>query len=168
MFSGCENKQEDIDTWTKPAVLVEEASDIQTFLSQGGRMRAKLWSPKMFRYQADTVYVEFPRALHVNFFDSTGAVESHLDSRYGKYFETLNKVYLRDSVVVYNLRGDTLQTPELWWDQGSQKFFTSKRVRIRKGGHLVYGIGMEARQDLTDINIKEVTGSLTVPDSIGF
>ena len=31
--------------------------------------------------------------------------------RYGKYFENLDKVYLRDSVIVITVKGDTLEKP---------------------------------------------------------
>src|SRR4051812_43855711 len=86
-FLGCENDPKTIDEWTRNKAMVEEAKNIETFLSQGNRMRAKLWAPLLVRYQADTIYNEFPKSLHVNFFDSTGKVESHLDARYGKYFE---------------------------------------------------------------------------------
>jgi len=165
-FGGCENDERVIEEWTKPKVMTEEADSIQTFLSQGSRMRAKLWAPFMIRVQSDTIYAEFPRSLHVNFFDSTGRVESHLDAKYGKYFESLNKVFLRDSVLVYNMQGDTLRSPELWWDQTAQKFYTDKKVRIRKSGNLIFGIGMDAHQDLSDINIRQVTGIIQVPDSL--
>jgi LPS export ABC transporter protein LptC len=166
-FIGCENDPKVLAEWSGNKVMVEEANNIQTYLSQGSRMRAKLWAPYMKRIQADTVYVEFSKTLHVNFFDSLGKVESHLDALYGKYFENLNKVYLRDSVTVYNVQGDTLRCPELWWDQNSQKFYTDKPVRIRKSGNTIYGNGMEAKQDLTDINIKQVTyGKVLVPDSL--
>ncbi len=165
-FWSCENDERVIAEWTKTKVLVEEADSIQTFLSQGSKMKAKLWAPYMLRYQSDTIYVEFPRSLHVNFFDTTGRVESHLDARYGKYYESLNKVFLRDSVLVFNTQGDTLRCPELWWDQNAQKFYTDKNVRIRKNGNLIFGIGMDAHQDLSDINIRQVTGLLAVPDSM--
>ena len=165
-FFACENDPKTIKELTEKKIMVEEAKDIETFLSQGGKMKAKLWAPYMLRYQADTIYVEFPRSLHVNFFDSTGKVESHLDALYGKYFETLNKVYLRDSVLVYNIQGDTLRCPDLWWDQNSQKIYTDKNVRIWKGGDIFFGKGMEAKQDLTEINIKQATGRVTVPDSL--
>lgn len=165
---GCENSQRSLKEWSEKKVMVEEAKDIQTFLSQGGKMRAKLMSPLMLRYSADTIYIEFPNTLQVNFFDSAARVESHLSALYGKYFETLNKVYLRDSVVVYNVTGDTLWSPDLWWDQNTQKFFTDKRVRLhRKNSDRIYGgKGLEANQDLTDIIIKEPTGTVTVPDSL--
>ena len=166
-FAACENDPKVIEEWTRNEAMVEEAKKIQVYLSESSRMRAKLTAPYMLRYSSDTVYVEFPRTLHVDFFDSTAQVESRLDSRYGKYFESLNKVYLRDSVIVFNIHGDTLQTQELWWDQNTQRFFTEKPVRIRRAGSLFFGVGMDARQDLSDIHIREITNSLVVvPDSL--
>jgi LPS export ABC transporter protein LptC len=163
---ACENDPKVIEQWTGNKVMVEEVKNMESFFSQGGRMRAKLSAPLMLRYQADTIYVEFPKTLQVNFFDSLGRMESHLDAHYGKYFETLNRVYLRDSVLVYNVGGDTLRCPDLWWDQTSQKFYTDKNVRIHKGGHIIYGTGMEAKQDLSDINIRQASGTVMVPDSV--
>jgi LPS export ABC transporter protein LptC len=165
-FSGCENDPKVIEQWTSDKVMVEEADSIQSFLSQGSRMRAKLTAPKMLRYQSDTIFVEFPKMLHVDFYDSSGKVESQLNALYGKYFETMNKVQLKDSVVVFNTIGDTLRTPELWWDQNQQKFYTDKKVYIRKSGHVFHGIGMDAMQDLSDIHIRQITGTLMVSDSL--
>lgn len=164
---GCENDPETIKNWTQNKQLVEEVKNVETLMSEGGRMKAKLTAPYMLRREADTVYVEFPRSLAVNFFDSAGKVESHLTAKYGKYFESLNRVFLRDSVVVYNIKGDTLRAPELWWDQNKQKFYTDKRVRIHKAGDLIYGgQGLEAKQDLTEVIIKQPTGVVIVPDSL--
>jgi LPS export ABC transporter protein LptC len=165
-FSACENDPKVIKELTQHVVLVEEAKNIETYLSQGSVVKAKLWAPYMLRYTADTLYVEFPRSLHVNFFDSMGKQESHLDARYGKYFESLNKVYLRDSVLVYNMQGDTLRCPELWWDQNTQLFYTDKNVWIKKSGTVLLGKGMDAKQDLSNIHITEVKGTVIVPDSL--
>jgi len=166
-FAACENDPKTADDLTKKVALVEEAKQIEVFMSEGSRMRAKLLAPYMLRYTSDTIFVEFPQTLHADFFDSSGKVESRLDCKYGKYFESLNKVYLRDSVVVFNIFGDSLHTPELWWDQNTQKFYTDKPVRIRKSGSLFFGVGMEARQDLSDIHIKQITNStVQVPDSL--
>lgn len=164
---GCENSQRSIDEWSKQREIVEEATNIQTLFSQGGNMRARLTAPLMRRYTSDTIYVEFPRSLRMIFFDSLKQEQSRLDARYGKYFESLNKAYLRDSVVVANVNGDTLWTPDLWWDQNAQKFYTDRRVRIyRKGDRIYGGKGLEASQDLTNIIIKEPTGTVIVPDSL--
>jgi LPS export ABC transporter protein LptC len=165
-FLACENSQKDIDAVTGTKAMVEEAKNIETYLSQGSSMKAKLWAPYMVRSSTDTVYVEFPKSLHVNFFDSLGRVDSHLDSRYGKYYESLNKVYLRDSVLVFNMQGDSLRSPDLWWDQNTQMFYTDKNVWIKRQGTVLLGKGMDSRQDLSDIHIKQVTGLVDVPDSL--
>ena len=165
-FGACENSQKALDDITKSKATIEEARNIETFLSHGSVIKAKLWAPYMLRTTGDTTYVEFTKTLHVNFFDSLGRMDSHLDAHYGKYFENLNKVYLRDSVLVYNTQGDSLRSPELWWDQNTQMFYTDKKVWIKKGGTVLYGKGMDARQDLSDIHIKQPTGLVDVPDSL--
>jgi hypothetical protein len=91
-FSACENDQQSIDEWTENKLMVEKATDVTSLFSQSGELRARLKAPVMLRYQSDTVVVEFPNSLHVDFFDSSRNRESWLDARYGKYFESLNKV----------------------------------------------------------------------------
>jgi LPS export ABC transporter protein LptC len=146
---------------------IEEAFKIESFLSTAGRLRAKLTAPYMKRYTLDTSYLEFNRSLHVNFYDSTGRVESQVDALYGKYMETQSKVYLRDSVVAFNIKGDTLRTPDLWWDQNTRKFYTDKVVRFKSSSKIIYGgKGFEADQDLTNYTIFQPTGIIIVPDSM--
>jgi LPS export ABC transporter protein LptC len=161
---GCENDPNVVNAWNENKIMVEEAKEVVSLFSQEGRLKAKLTAPLMLRYQTDTVYIEFPKTLHVNFFDSTGKLESMLDARYGKYFESMNKVFLKDSVVVSNIKGDTLRTPELWWDQATHKFHTEKLVRLKTVDKQIYGgKGMEAEQDLSRWSIFQPTGTVLVP-----
>lgn len=162
---GCENDDAAISEWTEKVVLTEEAKKVQAYLSQGGHLRARLEAPVMLRQESDTLYTEFPKTLHVDFYDSTGKRESWLDARYGKHFESLNKVWLRDSVRVISIEGDTLQTSELWWDQNTRKFYTDKNVRIGTKTKLIYGgRGMSADQDLSNVVIHQPTGTVLVND----
>src|SRR5215218_4599718 len=78
-FLACENSQKDIDDVTRPKAMIEEAKTIETYLSQGSLLKAKLWAPYMLRSSGDTAFVEFTESLHVDFYDSTGKVDSHLD-----------------------------------------------------------------------------------------
>jgi LPS export ABC transporter protein LptC len=167
LFAACENDVEKVNEGNERKPNIEEAFNIQSLLSQNGVLKAKLIAPYMLRYSMDTSYLEFTKTLHVNFYDSLGKVESQLDALYGKYLESRNKVYLRDSVVVFNIKGDTLRTPDLWWDQNTKKFYTDKFVRLRtKDKRLYGGKGFEADQDLTNYTIFQPTGTLTVPDSM--
>ncbi len=164
LLSACENSSRDIDDYLKKYDLKEEATNVQTYLSQQGVMKAKLTAPLLYRVTSDTQYVEFPKTLHVDFYNDSVKIESQLDARYGKYFENLNKVFLKDSVTVFNIKGDTLWAPELWWDQNTQRFFTDSTVRIRKKGDRIRGgKGLDAKQDLSDILIKDPTGFFVAP-----
>lgn len=164
---GCENDVEKVNATNERQPNIEEAFKIESYLSEGGRQRAKLVAPYMKRYTLDTSYLEFPRSLHVNFYDSSGKVESQVDALYGKYLETQSKVYLRDSVVAFNVKGDTLRTPDLWWDQNTRKFYTDKEVRFKSASKIIYGgKGFTADQDLSHYTIFQPTGIIMVPDSM--
>ena len=51
-FFGCENTQKEIDEWTKDKVMQEEAINIESYISQEGKMKAKLTAPLMLRVMA--------------------------------------------------------------------------------------------------------------------
>lgn len=165
LFVGCENDDADIEEWTKKVSLREEGKNIETYFSQNGTLKARLRAPLMIRAGEDTMYTEFPKSLHVDFYDSLARRESWLDAGYGNYYQNLNKVLLRDSVIVINTKGDTLTTSELWWDQNAKKFYTGKPVFYNSKTRNIRGLeGMEASQDLTDVTFKQSSGRVLVSD----
>lgn len=160
---ACENNDQVLTDWTRNVQLREEASQIESYLSQGGGLRAKLKAPRMIRVSADTVFAEFPNTLHCDFYNSAAQLESKLDSKYGIYYENLNRVFLRDSVVVINTKGDTLLTRQLWWDQNTQLFTTDSPVTLKGADRRIYAAkGLEATQDLSRITFRETVGRLRV------
>jgi LPS export ABC transporter protein LptC len=167
MLCSCENDQKQIDDLFNKQISVEEAKNIESYMSQGGKVKAKLTSPYMLRYQADSPYMEFPRTLHVDFYDDSATVESVLDARYSKYVEYDHKVLLRDSVIVKNIRtGDTLRTQELWWDQDKQEFYTNKPAHIYQRDKIIFAnMGLRAAQDLKSYTTFDNSGPMLVPNS---
>jgi len=123
---ACENDIQEVKNLGVHKLGVEEGKNIQSYLSDDGKMKAKLSAPVMLRYQFDSAMIEFPKTLHVDFYDSLTTIESKLDARYGRYLENDNKVFLKDSVVVFNRKGDTLWCEELYWDQYKSTFYTDK------------------------------------------
>jgi LPS export ABC transporter protein LptC len=110
-------------------------------------------------------YIEFPKSIHVDFFDIRDSIDSKLDAKYARYKETQSKVFLRDSVRVINVKGDTLYCNELYWDRShtGNEFYTDKPVRIRTRKEILDGIGMEASQDFKEYHIIKPTGVVSVP-----
>jgi LPS export ABC transporter protein LptC len=160
---GCENSDSVVQEWTTDKQMVEVATKVESYMSQDGRVKAKLVAPLMNRVFADTVYVEFPQSLHVDFFNDSTQIESWLDSRYGKYYETQNKVYLRDSVVVISKKGDTLRCQDLWWDQNRGLFYTDNIATYHSPGNNITGYkGMEATQDFSNVTFKHPLGNVKI------
>lgn len=151
---SCENSESDIKALSAKAVQKDEGIKIESFLSQNGVVKARLTAPLMLHISSsaanDTPYIEFPKALHVDFYNDTKTVESKLDAKYGKYFESLNKVYLRDSVTIISVKGDTMLCEDVWWDQNTQKFHSNKKTIVKSPGIPLYVAqkGFEASQDL--------------------
>lgn len=171
VFTSCENDQAEVDQLFKKKAAVEEAKTVESFLSQSGKVKAKLTSPYMLRVQADvqvdSPYMEFPRTLHVDFYDDSSVIESTLDARYAKYVELDRKVLLRDSVLVQSIKnGDTLRTQELWWDQDKQEFYTDKPAHVYQRDKIIFAKnGLRAAQNLTSYTFYGSSGPMLVPNS---
>lgn len=166
-ISGCENSMKEIKDLTSKRIGVEQAKEVNIIYSLSGKTKAQLKAPLMLRYQDTLPYIEFPKNIHADFFDSSLLVESILDARYGRYMETENKIFLKDSVRVININGDTLYCNELYWDRSrvGREFYTDKPVRIRTKTHIIDGIGLEAPQDFQNWVIFNPRGFVKVPAS---
>jgi LPS export ABC transporter protein LptC len=158
-----------VNTTGPHKVVPDEVEGVESLMSEPvtdatgkltAKVKGKLTAPYMLRIpRADSPYAEFPRSLHVDFYNDTLKIESQLDARYGKYLQNQDKVFLRDSVVVKNiLKGDTVRCKTLWWDQHTERFTTDDSVRIYTPDKILYGTGMEADQNFRWYTIKKMTG----------
>ena len=161
---SCTNKQQDIDKLYKKKLGVEEALNVRVNFSSGGRPKAVLTSPLMLRVQDTVPYLEFPKKLKVLFYNEAGVQESTLTGNYAKYKEKDEIVFIKDSVRIWNIKGDTLYCNELYWNRGrtGTEFYTDKPVRIRTSTHIINGIGMEASQDFKNYKVIHPTGIIKV------
>lgn len=169
LLFACENDQQEIDKWTKDIKLPEIGKFIDGTLSQNGIVKAKLKAPSMIRLDgntSDSVFTEFPKTLHVDFYNDSIKRESWLDAKYGKYYNTQNKIYLRDSVVIINVRGDTLWCHDMWWDQNTKMFFTDTVATYKSFGKNITGQhGMKATQDLKTVTFLQPVGAIDTESS---
>ena len=103
---SCENDVNEVKQLGKKNPGIEEGKNITSFLSMGGKMKAKLTAPILLRYQGDSALKsEFPKTLFVEFYNDSTKLESTLSAKYGRYMENENKIYLRDSVVIIRING---------------------------------------------------------------
>ncbi|MBS1496171.1 MAG: LPS export ABC transporter periplasmic protein LptC [Bacteroidetes bacterium] len=167
-LSSCENDEKEVKKLSSKVLGIEEAKYVKINYSVGGKVKAILTSSLMLRVQDTVPYVEFPKDIHVDFYNDSQKVESILTARYGRYKESQGIVLLRDSVKVINIdKGDTLYCMELNWDRSrpGREFYTDKPVRIRTKTETLNGIGMEAKQNFKDFVILKPVGPIKVPAS---
>jgi LPS export ABC transporter protein LptC len=166
-ISSCENSEQELKDLTSKRIGVEEAKSVSINYSLGGKIKALLTAPYMLRYQDTIPYIEFTKTVHSDFYDAFGKIESRMDAKYARYMEAQSKVFLKDSVRVFNQAGDTLYCMELYWDRArvGSEFYTDKPVRIRTKSHIIDGIGLDAPQDFKSWHIVEGKGFVKVPAS---
>ena len=162
---SCSNNYQEVQNLAKKPIPVDKAVNVESYLSQDGIVRAKLTAPLMTRMVlSDTPKTEFPNSLHVDFYDSV-KLQSRLFAKYGLYYNSRRLVFLRDSVVVFNVQGDTLRCEELWWDQTKELIYTDVPVHIRKPDEKIDGSGLVADQNFSHWTIRNAKGPVSVPDS---
>ena len=158
LLVSCENDIQMVKSLSQHKLGVEEGKNIVSLMSNGGKTTAKLTAPIMLRYQLDTSKIEFPKSMHVDFYDSLTTVESQLFAKFGRYIENENKVFLKDSVIVFNRKMDTLWCNELYWDQAQSIFYTDKPVVISQQNprQKIYGQGLKADQNFKWFTLNKI------------
>ena len=166
---ACENSTQEINELAKKNLGVEEAVSVNINYTLAGKTKAILQSPLMLRVQDTMPYVEFPKKIHVDFYNDSTKIESILDAKYAKYIESQSKILLKDSVRFIGLKnGDTLYCDELYWDRSrpTYQFYTDKPVQIRTKLQIINGTGFETSQDFKDKHVINPTNSfIKVPSS---
>jgi LPS export ABC transporter protein LptC len=168
-LSACENNINEVRALSNKGLNSETSVDIESYLSVGGKLKARLTSPLMLKSEKDTTKMTFPKTLHVIFYDdSTGLPSSFVFAKYGVYYQTLNKIELRDSVIATNIEGDTLRTNELWWDQNKQMIYGSQPallVRTHPYDVTPGQGGFSGKQDFSQFVFNDVNHSISQLDS---
>jgi LPS export ABC transporter protein LptC len=155
-MASCENNMNDVKALSSKQGGIDIGKEVAIYVSDNGKMSAKLMAPVMKKYLVDSgKMVEFPNTIKVDFYKDSNVVDSKLSADYANFKQEENKIFLRGNVVVYNVKGDTLWCKEMFWDQNTGKFHTNKEVVVKQHSPIskIYGLGLEANQDLTDITI---------------
>ncbi|HSH52839.1 MAG TPA: LPS export ABC transporter periplasmic protein LptC [Bacteroidales bacterium] len=165
LFNACEKGDiEKINTLTKhldaPSMAVENTEIIY---SEEATIKIKITSPEINRYlEIKEPYSEFPKGLHVQFYDSTQTPTSSIRANFAIYNEEENIWTAENNVVAINAEGDTLNTEYLVWDMNKKKVFSDRFVRIVNKDGIIHGTGFESNQDLSNWKIKKTSGTINI------
>ena len=79
------------------AISLTKGKDVAIYMSDGGRMTAKMMAPIMKKYLLDSgQMVEFPNTINVDFYKDSAIVNSKLSANYAKYIQEENLFFLKN------------------------------------------------------------------------
>ncbi len=139
----------------------EVAEDAEITYTDSGLLRARIKAPLMEGIrQAKQPFIEMPKGLNAEFYDTDGSVSSYVTSEYGIYKQNEKTILLRRNVQVMNVKGEKLETEKLIWNQGTAKIYTDEFVKITTADEIIMGDGMTANQNFTNWSIRNVSGTI--------
>lgn len=164
LFYGCENDIEKIKAFSPEESLpILEAANFETMYTDSGTVRYLLKTPKLLRFENEgKEYHEFPEGIEIIQYDAKKEVVSSLRSDYAKQFVKEQKWEAKNNVVATNLKGDTLKTEHLIWEEKEKQVHTEEFVEIIREDGIYHGIGLTADETLEKWRIKKLTGVVYV------
>jgi LPS export ABC transporter protein LptC len=142
---------------------LREAEDIELYYSENDHVKIKMVAGLLYEFENGDK--EFPQGINLEFYDETGKLTSTLRANHAYYFKEQDQWRGRGKVEVKNIeKNEQLNTEELFWKPADQKIFTDNFVNIRQQGDVIYGKGLEAKQDMSEYTIKEVAGEFEVEE----
>jgi LPS export ABC transporter protein LptC len=142
---------------------LREVENVETYYSEKNIVKVKLVAALLYEFANGDR--EFPKGIYVEFFDETGKLESTLRANHAFYFKTENQWRGRGKVEVRNVaKNEQLNTEELFWKPSEERIYTDQFVTIRQEDDVLYGQGLQARQDMSDYTILKPEGEFAVKE----
>lgn len=177
-FFGCEDSYERVGE-EKPALVypqgvaenftliyTETKEGLQSEGSSDSRKIAVLTSDRSEDYEnLQFPHRIFPNGVLVEFFDEEGQ-KSIIRADYAIIYSRTNVVDLQGNVVLETHDGKRLETPQLYWDRGSDWIFTQKPFTFTnpEEGTVLNGQGMDFNRDFTYFNAHKTGGEMLVKE----
>ncbi|MGB9746041.1 MAG: LPS export ABC transporter periplasmic protein LptC [Bacteroidales bacterium] len=165
---GCENSIETINTLTRnPSFPTLSRNDTEIRYTDSARLKIVVYAPRLERYtNTEKPYIEFPKGIHVDFYNDSAQIESTITAKYARYDEKEKIWTARNDVVARNIiKNEQLNTEEIFWDENKKIIYSLKFTRIMTSDGIFYGDGgFEADQEFTRWKLKKTRGSVNVKD----
>lgn len=168
LFYSCVNDIDDIERVTyDPKAPTEVATDLEIVYKDSGFAQMTIFAKLAETYRVPEHITKLKDGLKIDFFSRQGEVISTLTSYYGEINFTTGKVFVKDSVVLYNhAKKQYLETEELHWNQNDSTIYTEKNVIIRSDGKGITGRGkgLKTTQSFDKYVIKEPVGTFDLEE----
>jgi len=155
--------KDEIKTLVEYQGPLSEAENIEIYQTDKDKVKLHMKSPLSYEFKNGDR--EFPKGIFIEIFNEFGRLESTLKANEAYFFKEKNLWRSRGNVEVKNLeKNEQLNTEELFWKQPEKRIFTEKFVTIRQQGDIIYGEGLDAKEDLSEYTITKLSGDFEVDE----
>ena len=150
-LTSCVNDLETIQRVTyDPKAPEEVTKNLHVFYTDSGYAQVEITAAIAESYSKPETVTKLKDGLKVNFFSPEGKVVSTLTALYGEVNFTKGTIFVRDSVQLFNYqKKQRLLTESLHWNQKDSLIYTHSNVVVRSPGSILYGGGIETKQDFS-------------------
>ncbi len=163
-FTSCENDLKEVEhlSGSGKTSPTESSKNLNLLYTDSGKMQFRLKAPYMehFVYGVKEPYSEFNKGVYIEYYDENHKVKTILKSNYAIRYDNTKKMEAKYKVEVTNENGEILRTEKIIWDEENRRIYTNEYVEITTKREILKGTGMEANQDFTEWEIKEVSGTI--------
>ena len=141
-----------------------ELEDVIFYYSDSALVKVKGITPHRMEYANGDQ--EFPEGLYLEFYDDEGVIESTIDANVAFFSKEEDRWLGSEGVIVTEAEtGKNLKTEELYWEPAEERIHTEEFVTIRSEDEVLYGKGLDAKQDLSEYTIKKPTGDFQLEEN---
>lgn len=165
LFQSCKNDNiEKIQVLTASDNLpLEVGTNIILNYTDSGFVKAKVFAPILERYDNEKSNQSImKKGITAYFYNKDKKITSYIKSKYAIRNDRLRTMTVKNEVIVVNIKGDTLRTESLVWDEKTNKINTSDNVKISTPDEIIYGEGLESNTAFSEYKIFKITGILSI------
>jgi len=141
----------------------ESAENITITMSDSGTVSFVVSTPILNSYSSDSIpYTDCPEGIKIVSYTEWGEKQAIITADYAAYEN--NSIYRASKNVVIRdvIKGDTLETDEIIWDQRTRTIYSNVLVKQKKAdGSINYGDGFTADERFTKYTIIHPRGEMS-------
>ena len=168
MLLSCQNDIETINALTNQVDLPDVSGfNIEITYTDSGILKGKIIAAEAHDFnRKEDPYTEFPKGIHVYFYNAEGKEESYIRADYAIYHKKEQLWEGRGHVLAENPgEGKKLETEQIFWDQKNKRIYSEKYSTITTRSGVSNGEnGFEAEENLTSYRMKGYKGRINVSE----
>jgi len=102
--------------------------------------------------------------VYLEKFNEALDVEASIQSDYAKDLDKQGLWELTGHVHAKNEQGEEFDTPQLFWNQNTERIYSDSVISIRRATSTIVGIGFQSNQTMTEYTILQPTGFFPIED----